>query len=58
VDAETTLFRIASVTKLFPWTAVMQLVEQGKLNLKADAPASSAVKNKAVLNHEYQGLHQ
>jgi CubicO group peptidase (beta-lactamase class C family) len=28
-----TLFRIASVTKLFTWTAVMQLVEQGKLDL-------------------------
>ena len=36
VDAETTLFRIGSVTKLFTWTAVMQLVEQGKLDLKAD----------------------
>ncbi|HJW65964.1 MAG TPA: serine hydrolase domain-containing protein, partial [Candidatus Bathyarchaeia archaeon] len=31
-----TLFRVASVTKLFTWTAVMQLVEQGKLNLNAD----------------------
>jgi CubicO group peptidase (beta-lactamase class C family) len=33
---ERTLFRIASVSKLFTWTAVMQLVEQGKLDLEAD----------------------
>jgi CubicO group peptidase (beta-lactamase class C family) len=36
VDPETTLFRPGSVSKLFAWTAVMQLVEQGKLNLDAD----------------------
>ncbi|MEJ9162986.1 serine hydrolase domain-containing protein [Paenibacillus graminis] len=36
VDPETSLFRIASTTKLFTWTAVMQLVEQGKLDLDAD----------------------
>jgi CubicO group peptidase (beta-lactamase class C family) len=36
VDPETTLFRIGSVTKLFAWTAVMQLAEQGKLDLKVD----------------------
>ena len=36
VDAEQTIFRIGSVTKLFTWTAVMQLVEQGKLDLDAD----------------------
>jgi len=36
VQAEKTLFRIASVSKLFVWTAVMQLVEQGKLDLNAD----------------------
>jgi CubicO group peptidase (beta-lactamase class C family) len=36
VDPEHTLFRIGSVTKLFTWTAVMQLVEQGKLDLDAD----------------------
>ncbi len=36
VSAETTLFRIGSISKLFTWTAVMQLVEQGKLDLDAD----------------------
>ena len=36
VDAEQTMFRACSVTKLFTWTAVMQLVEQGKLDLQAD----------------------
>lgn len=36
VDAERTLFRPGSVSKLFTWTAVMQLVEQGRLNLDAD----------------------
>lgn len=36
VDAEQTLFKIGSGTKLFTWTAVMQLVEQGKLDLDAD----------------------
>lgn len=36
VDPERTLFRPGSVSKLFTWTAVMQLVEQGKLDLDAD----------------------
>lgn len=36
VDPAKTLFRPGSVTKLFTWTAVMQLVEAGKLNLDAD----------------------
>jgi len=36
VDANTTMFEIGSVTKLFTWTAVMQLVQQGKINLHAD----------------------
>jgi len=35
-NPETDLFRIASTTKLFTWTAVMQLVEQGKIDLDAD----------------------
>ena len=36
VDPALTLFRPGSVSKLFTWTAVMQLVEQGKLDLDAD----------------------
>jgi len=36
VDPETTLFRVASVSKLVTATAAMQLVEQGKLELDAD----------------------
>ncbi|MDT9724101.1 class A beta-lactamase-related serine hydrolase [Xylanibacillus composti] len=36
VDAETTLFRLGSISKLFTWTAVMQLAEQGKVDLSAD----------------------
>jgi CubicO group peptidase (beta-lactamase class C family) len=36
VDPERTLFRPGSVAKLFTWTAVMQLVEQGKLDLDRD----------------------
>ncbi len=36
VDPEQTMFRIGSVGKVFTWTAVMQLVEQGKLDLDAD----------------------
>jgi CubicO group peptidase (beta-lactamase class C family) len=36
VDAEQSLFRPGSTSKLFTWTAVMQLVEQGKLDLDKD----------------------
>ncbi len=36
VDAERTLFRVASVSKLFTATAAMQLVEAGALDLDAD----------------------
>ncbi len=36
VDPARTLFRPGSISKLFTWTAVMQLVEQGKLDLNAD----------------------
>src|SRR5215831_17754985 len=36
VDPEKTMFRIGSISKLFTWTAVMQQVEEGKLDLDAD----------------------
>src|SRR5829696_5537151 len=36
VSAQETLFRPGSVSKLFTWTAVMQLFEQGKLDLDRD----------------------
>jgi CubicO group peptidase (beta-lactamase class C family) len=36
VDPELTLFRPGSVSKLFTWTSVMQLVQAGKLNLDID----------------------
>lgn len=36
VDPEYTLFRPGSVSKLFTWTAVMQQVERGKLDLDTD----------------------
>jgi CubicO group peptidase (beta-lactamase class C family) len=36
VSPDDTLFRPGSISKLFTWTAVMQLVEQGKLDLDRD----------------------
>jgi CubicO group peptidase (beta-lactamase class C family) len=36
VDPDSTIFRLASISKLFTWISVMQLVEQGKLDLDAD----------------------
>lgn len=39
VAADETLFRIASITKLFTSTAVMQLVEEGRLDLDEDVNA-------------------
>ncbi|HUS25685.1 MAG TPA: serine hydrolase domain-containing protein [Candidatus Binatia bacterium] len=44
VIADRTLFRPGSVSKLFTWTAIMQLVEQGKLSLDADVNQYSDVK--------------
>ena len=36
IDPSTTVFRVQSISKLFTATAVMQLVERGQLDLKAD----------------------
>jgi CubicO group peptidase (beta-lactamase class C family) len=36
VDPNATIFRLASISKLFTWVAVMQLQEQGKLDLDTD----------------------
>jgi len=36
VDPEKTVFEAASVSKLYTWSAIMQLVEQGKLDLQED----------------------
>ncbi|MGZ8849778.1 MAG: serine hydrolase domain-containing protein, partial [Thermoanaerobaculia bacterium] len=39
VVADATVFRPGSISKLFTWTAVMQLAEQGKLDLDRDVNA-------------------
>jgi CubicO group peptidase (beta-lactamase class C family) len=39
VDPHSTLFRIGSVTKTFTWTAIMQLAEQGRIDLDTDVNA-------------------
>src|SRR5205814_5422730 len=36
VDPNATIFRLASISKLFTWISVMQLQEQGKLDLDTD----------------------
>jgi CubicO group peptidase (beta-lactamase class C family) len=36
VDPAATIFRLASISKLFTWVSVMQLEEQGKLNIDTD----------------------
>jgi len=36
VDPDTSMFRLASISKTFTWVAVMQLAEQGKLNIDTD----------------------
>ena len=36
VDPDRTLFRVGSTSKLFTWTAILQLMEQGKVDLDAD----------------------
>lgn len=57
VDAESSLFRIGSVSKLFTATVVMQLVEDGRLDLDApvqelvDFPLSTTFDEPITLRH-------
>jgi len=39
VDPDNTIFRLASISKLFTWVSVMQLAEQGKLDIDTDVNA-------------------
>ena len=36
IDPKQTVFEAASISKVYTWTAMMQLVEQGKINLQDD----------------------
>lgn len=36
VAADTTLFRVGSISKMFTWTSIMQLAEAGKVDLHTD----------------------
>jgi CubicO group peptidase (beta-lactamase class C family) len=62
VNPEATLFRPGSVSKLFTWTAVMQQVERGKLDLDGDVnqyldfeippgPAGEPVRVRDLMTH-------
>jgi CubicO group peptidase (beta-lactamase class C family) len=61
MDPETTLIRPGSTSKLFAWTAVMQLVQQGKLDLdrnvndyidfKIPEPFGKPVTLRDLMNH-------
>src|SRR3546814_16502447 len=44
VDADRHLFRVASISKLFTWTAVMQQVERGRIDPDADINRSHDLK--------------
>ncbi len=67
VDSDDTLFRLGSTSKLFVWTAIMQLVEQGEIglednvnqyldfeipnNIVGDEKEAKPIKIKHLLNH-------
>lgn len=61
MDPERVMMRIGSTSKLFTWTAVMQLVEQGKLDLhrnvddyldfKVSPPGGPAITLLDLMNH-------
>ena len=59
VDPDTSMFRLASISKLFTWVSVMQLSEQGRLDIDADvnnyldfkiAPAFGQTRHSAQLD--------
>ena len=58
VDAEKTGFRIASVTKTFTATAMMQLVEQGKIDLHTSIDQYLPDENFSFLKYEPMTVHQ
>lgn len=61
MDPDRSMMRIGSTSKLFTWTAVMQLVEQGKIDLdrdvndyldfRIDAPFGKKVTMRDLMNH-------
>ena len=61
MDASTTMMRIGSTSKLFTWTAVMQLVQQGKIDLdrnvndyldfKISEPFGKPITMRDLMNH-------
>jgi len=61
MDPDRTMVRAGSTSKLFTWTAVMQLVEEGKLDLDADVnqyldfkiahPAGKPITLRDLMNH-------
>lgn len=53
VDPDLTLFRMGSISKLFTWTAAMQLEEQDGLNLNTDI--NEYLKNYKVKDGNYHG---
>jgi CubicO group peptidase (beta-lactamase class C family) len=51
VDPKTTIFRLASISKLFTWVSIMQLKEQGKLDIDADVNRYLDFQIKPAFNH-------
>lgn len=57
VDVERSLFRAASISKLLPWLLVMQLVEEGRLNLDSDVNAYLDFKIPEAFGHPITMRH-
>ncbi|MCL2843453.1 MAG: beta-lactamase family protein [Oscillospiraceae bacterium] len=52
IDPSTTVFEFGSTGKLFVWTSVMQLVEQGLINLDNDIHAYLSAESARLFNFE------